>query len=62
MLNKSLVSILVCPETGGSLVLKAEQKELWCRASRLGYPIQDGIPVMLVERARPLTDEEVESL
>jgi uncharacterized protein YbaR (Trm112 family) len=29
-----------------------------CKASGLAYPVRDGIPVMLEEEARHLTDEE----
>jgi 3-deoxy-manno-octulosonate cytidylyltransferase (CMP-KDO synthetase) len=38
----------------------AEAAELVCKADRLGYPIKDGIPVMLEEEARRLTPEEYE--
>ena len=43
-------------------MLKRDLGELWCRASRLAYPIRDDIPVMLESEARTLTDDEVESL
>jgi len=32
------------------------------RSARLAYPIKDGIPVMLEDEARTLTDEEMERL
>ena len=57
-----LLEILVCPVTKASLVYRRETDELWCRASGLAYPIRDGIPVMLEEEARQLTDEERASL
>ncbi len=57
-----LLEILVCPVTKASLVYRAEADELWCRASGLAYPIRDGIPVMLQEEARHLTDAERASL
>lgn len=57
-----LLEILVCPVTKASLVYHAETDELWCRASGLAYPIRDGIPVMLQEEARHLTDAERTSL
>lgn len=57
-----LLDLLVCPVTKARLVYHRETEELWCRASRLAYPIRDGIPVMLQEEARPLTDEERDSL
>jgi uncharacterized protein len=59
MLDKRLLDILVCPVTKAPLEWHAERAELWCRASRLAYPVRDGIPVMLEEEARPLSDEEL---
>lgn len=35
-----------------------ETQELICKADRLGYPIRDGVPVMLVDEARRLEDSE----
>ncbi len=57
-----LLEILVCPVTKGPLVYDRERNELLSRSARLAYPIRDGIPVMLEEEARPLTDEEIERL
>lgn len=58
-MDKRLLDILVCPVTKAPLEWRAEQQELWCRASRLAYPVRDGVPVMLEEEARPLSDEEL---
>ena len=58
-MDKRLLEILVCPVTQAPLVWRADRQELWCRASRLAYPVRDGIPVMLEEEARVLTDEEL---
>ena len=61
-LDSRLLELLVCPVSKASLVYRKELDELWCRASGLAYPIRDGIPVMLEEEARQLTDDELESL
>jgi uncharacterized protein YbaR (Trm112 family) len=60
--DKHLLDILVDPVTKGPLIYNKQQQELISRASRLAYPIRDGIPVMLPEEARELTSEEVEAL
>lgn len=57
-MNTQLFDILVCPLSKGPLVYHADTQELWCRQSRLAYPVRDGIPVMLVEEARELSAEE----
>ena len=61
-MDKRLLDILVCPVTKGPLVWDADKQELLCKASRLAYPVRDGIPVMLEEEARPLSDEELARL
>ena len=62
MIDKELLAILVCPLTGGRLILSADKTELICKISRLAYPIKDGVPIMLVEKARNLTLAEVDKL
>jgi hypothetical protein len=57
--DAKLLDILVCPITKGPLVYDREKQELISRSARLAYPIRDGIPVMLEEEARPLTDAEL---
>ncbi|MCG3145541.1 MAG: hypothetical protein HONDAALG_03176 [Gammaproteobacteria bacterium] len=61
-MDKRLLDILACPVTKGPLIYDKERQELISKAARLAYPIRDGIPVMLEEEARPLSDEEYERL
>lgn len=61
-MDKHLLDILVDPVTKGPLIFDKKNQELISRASRLAYPIRDGIPVMLPEEARELSTEEVEAL
>lgn len=49
-----LLSILVCPVTRTTLRYDEDAKELISDAAGLAYPIRDGVPVMLVEEARPI--------
>ncbi|NCN85445.1 MAG: Trm112 family protein [Sphingomonadales bacterium] len=49
-----LLDILVCPMTRTALVHDADARELISEAAGVAYPIRDGIPVMLIEEARPL--------
>ena len=62
MIDSRLLEILVCPVSRGPLVYRRELSELWCRQSGLAYPVRDGIPVMLEDEARTLTDEERASM
>jgi len=61
-MDKKLLEILVCPVTKGSLIHDKKNKELISKSARLAYPIKDGIPDLLEEDARELTQEEVENL
>lgn len=61
-MDPKLLELLVCPVTKGPLDYDRERQELVSRSSRLAYPIRDGIPVMLEEQARTLSDEELERL
>ncbi|WML90308.1 Trm112 family protein [Thiothrix lacustris] len=61
-MDKKLLEILACPVTKGSLIYDKDKQELVSKSARLAYPIRDGIPVMLEEEARTLTQEEVEAL
>lgn len=58
MIDKKLLSILVCPVSKAPLEYDKESNELICKASGLAYPIRDGIPVMLENEARQLTADE----
>ncbi len=49
-----LLEVLVCPLSRGQLAYDAAAQELVCAESGLAYPIRDGVPVMLIEEARPI--------
>ncbi len=54
-----LLDILVCPQTKGPLTFDREKSELISKTAMLAYPVRDGVPIMLVDEARPLSDDEV---
>jgi uncharacterized protein YbaR (Trm112 family) len=58
IVDKNLLSILVCPVSKAPLEYDKDKQELVCRASGLAYPIRDGIPVMLETEARQLDADE----
>ncbi|MDR6291898.1 MULTISPECIES: Trm112 family protein [Inquilinus] len=49
-----LLEMLVCPLTKSPLRYDAKAQELISDQARLAYPIRDGIPIMLIDEARPL--------
>lgn len=54
MLDERLLEILVCPKCKGELEHRTDPEELICRSCALRYAVQDDIPVMLIDEARPL--------
>ncbi|MCB1706860.1 MAG: Trm112 family protein [Halioglobus sp.] len=58
MIDKRLLSILVCPVSKAPVEYDKDKDELICKASGLAYPVRDGIPVMLESEARQLTADE----
>ena len=61
-IDRKLLEILVCPLTKGPLSYDRERQELLSPQAGLAYPIRDGIPIMLVEEARALADDEKANL
>lgn len=61
-MDAKLLELLVCPVTKGPLIYQRETQELVSRSARLAYPVRDGIPVMLENEARTLTDDELARL
>jgi uncharacterized protein len=61
-MDAKLLELLVCPVTKGPLTLSREKNELQSRSARLAYPIRDGIPILLENEARTLSDDEIEAM
>lgn len=53
-MDKKQLEMMVCPQCNGKLSYDRKNSELLCEACQLAYPINDGIPVMLVEEVRKL--------
>ena len=57
-IDPELLEILVCPKCKSELVVRrasdGAEQSLECNACGLAYPVEDGIPVMLVEEARQI--------
>ena len=61
-MDNKLFELLVCPVTKGPLQFDRDRQELLSRSARLAYPVRNGIPILLENEARPLSDEELEKL
>jgi uncharacterized protein YbaR (Trm112 family) len=56
VVDTRLLEVLVCPVTRGPLEYDRAAGELISRGAKLAYPIRDGVPVMLPEEARELSE------
>ncbi len=54
MIKQELLDIIACPKCKGSVQLNEEKNGLICQACKLIYEIRDGIPIMLIDEAKPL--------
>ncbi len=57
-IKKELLDILACPKCKGDIVYDEERDRLICHNCKIYYEIKDGIPIMLIEEAKPLEEEK----
>jgi|TARA_B110000037_G_C16860243_1_gene399715 uncharacterized protein YbaR (Trm112 family) len=53
-IDQNLLDILVCPITKGPLKYNKETSELISEEAGLAFSIEDGIPIMLIDKARKI--------
>ena len=53
---KELLDILACPRCKNEVTLTQDGRGLVCEQCSVVYEIRDGIPVMLIDEAVPLSD------
>ena len=54
MLRQDLLDILACPKCREKVALSGDGRWLVCESCAVRYPVEDDIPIMLIERAEPL--------
>ena len=52
--DKKILDLIVCPKTKEYLVWDKKNNELISKKAKLAYPIIDGIPILLKEKARKI--------
>jgi uncharacterized protein YbaR (Trm112 family) len=61
-LDAQLLEILACPEDKGPLYYFEDENVLFNPRLKRTYEIRDGIPIMLIDEATSLSDEDNERL
>lgn len=54
------LEMLVCPLTKTRLVLSADGTELISTVAHLAFPIREGVPMLSLDEAREVSEEELE--
>ena len=60
--DPKLLELLVCPLTKTRLIYDANSGEHLSKAAGLAFPIRSGVPLMIEEAARKLTDADLRKL
>ncbi|OOF40042.1 hypothetical protein BKK47_05345 [Rodentibacter mrazii] len=55
-LNPKLLEVIACPRCLARLQYDAENQRLICRYEQLAYPIENGVPLLIAEKAEKITD------
>jgi len=61
-ISKELLKILVCPITKQKLIYDKENLELVSPNAEVGFPIVNGIPMMLADESRPVSKDRIKKL
>jgi len=57
--DPKILELLVCPLTKTRLIYDAAAQELISVAAGLAFPIRNGVPLMIEDAARHLTDDDL---
>ena len=61
-IDPALLEVLVCPVTHGPLEHDRARNELVSRQLGRAFPVRAGVPVMLLDEARELSEAEIGAL
>ena len=56
-LNPDILDVLACPNCKGKLTYHKDTKELVCKFDKVSFPIENGVPILLISRAKPLKSD-----
>lgn len=61
-LSRQMLDMLVCPLTKTQMTLTPAKDELISHAARLAFPIRKGVPLLCLDEARQLTEDEIRNI
>ncbi len=57
MLDKKLLDILACPKCKGDLEYDEKRDILICKKDNIYYEVKNNIPILLIDKAKPLNEK-----
>ena len=57
MLDKKLLDILACPKCKGDLEYDEKRDILICRKDNIYYEVKNNIPILLIDKAKPIDEK-----
>lgn len=57
-LNLKILDVIACPICKGKLDYDKNTQTLICKFNKLSFPIKNGVPILLVEQAKPMAQNE----
>lgn len=61
-LDPRTLEMLVCPLSKTRLILSFDKSELISIVARYAFPIRKGVPLLVIDAARRIDEDEVEAL
>lgn len=61
-LDPRTLEMLVCPLSKTRLILSSDKSELISIVARYAFPIRKGVPLLVIDAARRIDEDEVEAL
>ncbi len=57
-MKQELLDIIACPKCKGPVQITPEEDGLICASCQLMYEIRNNIPIMLIDQAKPVAQEQ----
>jgi len=61
-IDPKLIEMMVCPFTKTQLEWSKDKSELISYAARLAFPVRNNVPLLILDEARQLKDDEQRNL
>ena len=57
LLNPKILDVIACPICKGKLHYDKHDQVLICKFHKVAFPIKDGVPIRLIQHAKPIVKD-----